>query len=753
MSELLASKVVIQEEEPQIRSVPALPTAVLGIVGTTERGPVGVASFCTSFAEFYRKFGGDYANADIIHQVRGFFQGGGQFLWATRTVHYGDPATPGSKTSVQAEKTIQTAASGPTSGFVLGSVAGPWDLDASLSAWDLKLLVDVVGPPPAPTAAAFTATAASRESATEKYVLADGQVLTVKIDQELVEQTITFLTGEFADIGDATAQEVANVINAKLFRGSAILTGGGTKVTIVSDRKGGTSGVDVTGGDANVALGFTTGNVAGTGNVDDISAVQFSEVKTIVEAIGGIVVTEDVGRVRITTSTPGPTGNIQVHATSISYAKFGLDTAVHAGTSGAAVNTLKVQGKTDGAYANAYSIRISAATSGVASEFNLSVEDGGVVLEVWPNLTMDDDAANFVETLVNDADNGSNLISATDLDGVAPDYARPANGLHGPLTGGNDGLVGIADADYVGSSVGKTGIRAFDLVSNMTMLAIPGRATAAVQQAMYQYSEVVRERSVFCVFDPPAGSSKTAIVTYFETTAALLGTVEPGATYWPRIKVMNPTTDVYGSDQTLTVAPSGHIAGMFARTDGKRVGGVYNPPAGVEDGQLIGAVGLETTDVLDEATRDYVFPKRINPITLLPGGGGYFVDGARCCKGNGNFPTVAERRGASYIEQSIKGGMQFARHKNNDRKLRKTCERTAIVFLLEQMRAGAFRSTDPKKAFFVDFGDGLNPPSAQFAGKLYGRIGLATQKPAEFIILSFAQDTRAIEEELLAAAQ
>ena len=253
-SELLASKVVIQEEAPQIRSVPALPTAVLGVVGTTERGPIGAATFCTSFAEFYRKFGGDYANADVIHQVRGFFQNGGQFLWVTRTVHYSDPAVPSSKTSVQAEATIQTAASGPTNGTVLGTVAGPWDLDASLSAWDLKISIDGAGP----TTAAFTATAAARESVAEPYAMSDGQTLTVSVDGESPDQTVTFLASEFANIANASAQEVANVINAKLLHAGATLTGGGTKVTITSDRKGSGSGMNITGGTANGALGFTT---------------------------------------------------------------------------------------------------------------------------------------------------------------------------------------------------------------------------------------------------------------------------------------------------------------------------------------------------------------------------------------------------------------------------------------------------------------------------------------------------------------
>ena len=38
-----------------------------------------------------------------------------------------------------------------------------------------------------------------------------------------------------------------------------------------------------------------------------------------------------------------------------------------------------------------------------------------------------------------------------------------------------------------------------------------------------------------------------------------------------------------------------------------------------------------------------------------------------------------------------------------------------------------------------------------FAGKLIARVGLATNKPAEFIILRISQDTRALEAELAAA--
>ena len=124
---------------------------------------------------------------------------------------------------------------------------------------------------------------------------------------------------------------------------------------------------------------------------------------------------------------------------------------------------------------------------------------------------------------------------------------------------------------------------------------------------------------------------------------------------------------------------------------------------------------------------------------------------SRTLKGNGNFPYVAERRGVIFIERSLKQGLQFARHKNNTEGLRAQVRRTITAFLLAQMNNGAFRSKTPSTAFFVDVSEQLNTPTVIFAGKLIARVGLATNKPAEFIILRISQDTRALEAELAAA--
>jgi hypothetical protein len=214
------------------------------------------------------------------------------------------------------------------------------------------------------------------------------------------------------------------------------------------------------------------------------------------------------------------------------------------------------------------------------------------------------------------------------------------------------------------------------------------------------------------------------------------------------VKVLNPQKSVFGSVEQLVVPPSGIIAGVFARTDSARPGGVYDSPAGIEAGRMLGVLGFETDEVLQEKKRDVVYPHRINPLTTGPGLP-RFIDGSRTLKGDGNFPYVGERRGVIFIERSLKAGLEFARHKANTEGLRARVRRTITAFLLLQMNSGAFRSMVPAQAFFVDLSG--NTPTVALAGQLIVRVGLATNKPAEFIILRISQDTRAIDAELAAA--
>lgn len=737
MAQLLSSKVVIEEEEPRIRNIDAVQTSIAAMVGVTERGPVNVPTLVTSFDEYKQYFGGFTADSDVALAAQGFFENGGQFLYVVRVVHFTDSTDPNTKTSAAGTLNLLTAASGPTAGTVTSGAVEPFELTPGET---LDIAVDGGGTQPV----TFDAAAASVTSSnTETFALADGETLQFTVDGGSL-QTVTFNTAEFVAIGAATAAEVAAVINAEATGIQADAPGGAVRIT--TDTVGTGASLASFGGTAAATLGFAAGDT-GTGDVADITAVTAAEAAALINAdVTGATASPVGGAVQIDSDTTGPSSSVQVEGTSTALA-FSFDNATHSGTTGAAVNTLQVDAKYDGTYSADLTIQIAAATSGDSEEFNLVVLDDGLIAEEYPNLSMLDTADRYVESVINSGDEESSLISVIDLDAVVSSQ-RPANGTTGPLAGGDDGLVGLVDADFGALTTAAVGIQAMDEIQEFNILTVPGQTTSAVHNGMVTYCEDKRKGSAFPILESPAGSSATDIITYMETTAGLLGLSEFGAMYWPHVKVINPSESVFGTVETVTVPPAGHIAGIYARTDAAREGGVYDPPAGIEEGRIAGIVGFETDEVFDEAKRDLVYPKRINILTSFPGAPRH-IDGSRCLKGGGNFPFVSQRRGAIFIEQSIKNGTEFARHKNNTAELRRTVLRTIRGFLLIQMRNKAFASQEPDKAFFVDLSDKLNTASVVNAGKMIGRIGLAFNTPAEFLVFRFSKDTRALESEIL----
>ena len=408
------------------------------------------------------------------------------------------------------------------------------------------------------------------------------------------------------------------------------------------------------------------------------------------------------------------------------------------------VDTLKVSAKSDGAWGNSLRITITAATSGSTTEFNLTVKNtAGVVLETWANLSMTDASERYVETIINNANTGSNLITVLDLDSTStsPDDL-PALIADAALTTGATGLTSLADTDFLGSEAGGTGLYRTAEISDITLMSVPGRTATAVANGILTF--LLNRDDLYClaVLDPPANTSASGMVTYVKTTCSIFNLDERLSIFWPRIKVTNPNKTVYGADDTITVPPSGHVCGVMARTDAARPGGVYLAPAGVERGIIRGARALEMTEVTNEKKRDLVYPANVNPITTKPGYA-IHIDGHRTLKTNGNFPSISERRGVFFIESSIKEAMAFAVHSNNDATLRSTVERTIEQFLIGQMNVGAFATRNPETAFLIDVGEGLNTVAVQRAGILKARVGLNMQTPVDWVMLSFSRDVSA----------
>jgi hypothetical protein len=298
---------------------------------------------CTSFDDFQTKFGGFTPDSDLALAAMGFFENGGAQLWVVRTAHYSNVATPRLATAVRAAGFL-VAGGGPTPGILLGAAPGPFVLARRrprfVSPWTAAPDADAV----------FNGSAAAMAAGgAGPYALADGMTLLLRVDNGL-EQTVLFSSADFADIANATATEVAAAINAVIVGGRATTPGG--IVRLASDTEGTSSRVQVTGGTANAVLAFPGAASVGGGNVANLRAVEVAEVKAVVEAaIPTVTVDAGVGGVLdIRTVATGPGASVQAAAATA--AAFGLDTTLHTGAASGTANSVRVEGKDPGAYAN-----------------------------------------------------------------------------------------------------------------------------------------------------------------------------------------------------------------------------------------------------------------------------------------------------------------------------------------------------------------------------------------------------------------
>ncbi len=741
------SAVITTRSASKLLALNARPLLKVGVIGVFERGRLGTAPECASWGAFTDECGTFSSSAQaaplavktLFEEAKGEGVGAAStvVVYPVRVVHSSSPANIATKTSTAASATLQTAALAETAASVTGSVVGPFSLSNGLT-----LIIDVDGA--GNDTATFNATAASRTSTTGTYNLTTGQTLTFSINGGTV-RTATFLTANFVDITAATPQEVVNVLNATIatydMGGVASVSANAVKIT--SNRLGTGSAVNVTGGTANGALSFTTGSVSGTGDAVDASAVTADELKTLIEGdISGLTVSNVGGAVKITSDTTGTSSSVVVSASSTMETILGLDTATHTGTDAGAVDTLQVDAVSDGAWANSYSVKVAAPSNGVSGNFNLQVLKGSVVVESFVNLSMTDTDTNYVESVVNSGAGSqlaSKLIRATDLDADvdSPDDI-PATGTT-VLTGGANGLTSLADADYVGGlTSGKTaGLSCFDRIADLDVIIAPDRATASFLNSLITYNNG-RARPAFLVLEPPSSQTIAQIRTFVRTTAALIGSTDRAATYYPQTKVDNPDKTVFGNDATVVAPVSGQLAGLYARVSAAKDFGAFTSPAGTPL-KLRTARALVNTDIEDPTNRGLVFDDRINPLMTDPVGGGIYVDGARTLSETGAFPFVGESRGATFVEIQIGNALDAIRHKNNTPALRSAVKTEVETFLRVGVTAKAFASEVERDAIEVDTSDALNPTSEQAAGRLNVKVGLATAKPAEFVYLNISQ--------------
>jgi uncharacterized protein len=309
---------------------------------------------------------------------------------------------------------------------------------------------------------------------------------------------------------------------------------------------------------------------------------------------------------------------------------------------------------------------------------------------------------------------------------------------------GADGTGLPGTADLIGDSGLFTGIYALDKVDIFNLLSIPDatRANAGNPNALDLtvdpnaiFSAAVAlcdRRRAFLLLDVPPNVNTVSGAVDYKTSG--LAVHDPnGATFFPRLRLPDPLNGF----QLRTFAPSGVVAGLYARIDSTR--GVWKAPAGTE-ATLTGVQGMVYK--LNDAENGVLNPLGLNCFRTFPVYGN-ILWGARTLVGAdadaSQWKYVPVRRVALYIEESLYRGTQWVVFEPNDEPLWAAIRLNVGSFMQDLFRKGAFQGKTPAEAYFVKCDKETTTQNDIDRGVVNILVGFAPLKPAEFVVIQIEQ--------------
>ncbi|MCB9423121.1 MAG: phage tail sheath family protein [Ardenticatenaceae bacterium] len=276
------------------------------------------------------------------------------------------------------------------------------------------------------------------------------------------------------------------------------------------------------------------------------------------------------------------------------------------------------------------------------------------------------------------------------------------------------------------------GLQELAKIDEIAIVAAPGFTSKPAYTAIRDHCDSLKDR--VGILDGPKILGDNDIIHLSgqnKVNGAIWDMPDPSATgqitlYTPWLTVTNPD-----ADGTINVPPSGHVAGIWARTDATR--GVHKAPAN----EIVrGAIGLER-----QITHEEQGGMNANGVNCIRNftRDGILVWGARTLTNEPAFRYLNVRRLFNMIEESIAEGTRWIVFEPNDRPLWQAIRRDLTAFLMGYWRDGALMGATPEQAFFVRCDEETNPIESINEGRVVIEIGLAPVKPAEFVIFRISQ--------------
>lgn len=311
------------------------------------------------------------------------------------------------------------------------------------------------------------------------------------------------------------------------------------------------------------------------------------------------------------------------------------------------------------------------------------------------------------------------------------------------LTGGIDGVTTLRPEHFSGDPDGRAlwGIDSLARVDGVSFVAAPDLMFSADPSApdvdfkgfsqsktldaqIAILARCMGSRDRIAILDLPRADHGRSLNYRDDLPKASFGASSFGAAYHPWILVDDPLRI---RSNVRAIPPSGHVAGMFARTD--RLRGVHKPPAN----EVLEGV-WDLTELLDDDAHASLNEGSINAIRAIPGRG-VLVLGARTLDPDVHWRYVNVRRLFAMIEESLEEHLQWLTFEPNNPRLWKEVDRAVRGFLDRLYVSGLLDGATSEQAYFVRCDETTNPPADTDEGRVTCLLGVQPPYPAEFVIV------------------
>ncbi len=291
------------------------------------------------------------------------------------------------------------------------------------------------------------------------------------------------------------------------------------------------------------------------------------------------------------------------------------------------------------------------------------------------------------------------------------------------------------------------GLDALEMIDDVALIAAPGKTDAASYDALLSSAEKMEDR--FAILDSPLEVKDINRLTQVAKAKASrasgdaadadkadkeggLRARQSDQGYGAQIACGILARDALDPTQIVPVHPSGHIAGLYARTDFKR--GVHKAPA---NEMVRGA--LDVTRPITKADQAVLNPAGVNCLRFFSRQGVTLYGARTLAEAASENRYVNVKRLMMLIRLSIERGTGWVVFEPNDHFLWAKIRRDVSAFLMQLWRQGALMGQTPEQAFFVKCDAETNQRESIDAGQVTTVIGVAPVKPAEFVIFKIGQ--------------